>query len=90
MLIYHVEPFAVPHEVSAGLHRIVTMFIEPFVHVEEEVLLGPQHPSQRLTHDKRFIFADAGWGYGFVELVGLAPAGLHDLREVLEGIADGG
>ena len=26
------------------------MFLEPFVHIEEEVLLAPQHPGQRLPH----------------------------------------
>ena len=58
MLVHHVEPFAVPHEASARLHRILTMFREPFVHVEEEILLAPEHPGQRLAHDQGFIFAD--------------------------------
>ena len=25
--------------------------VEPYVHVEEEILLGPEHPGQRLAHD---------------------------------------
>ena len=28
------------------------MFLEPFVHVEEEILLAPEHPGQRLAHDR--------------------------------------
>ena len=39
-------------------HRIDAVFLEPFVHVETEVLLGPQHPGQRLPHDEGLIFAD--------------------------------
>ncbi len=89
VLVHHVEPFAVPHEASAGLHRIDAMFLEPFVHIEEEELLGPEHPGQRLAHDEGLIFADTRWGYGFVELVGLTLAGLHDFSKVLEGIAHG-
>ncbi len=89
VLIYHVEPFAVPYEASAGLHRILTMFREPFVHVEEEILLAPEHPGQCLPHDNRLIFVHTFWSYGLVELIGLALAGLHDLGEALEGIAYG-
>ena len=81
MLVHHVEPFAVPHEASAGLHRIDTVLLEPFVHVEEEILLGPEHPGQRLAHDQGLIFADAFRGDGFVELIGLALAGLHDFEQ---------
>ena len=38
---------------------------------------------------QRFIFADTGWGYGFVELIRLALAGLHDFSKALERIAHG-
>ena len=60
---------------AARLHRILTMFLEPYVHVEEEILLGPEHSGQRLAHDEGFIFADTGRGDGFVELVRLAAGG---------------
>jgi hypothetical protein len=50
------------------------VFLQPFVHVEEEILLGPQHPGQRLPHHERFIFADPGRRYGLVELIGLMLA----------------
>ncbi len=73
----------------AGLHRIDTMFLEPFVHVEEEILLAPEHPGQRLAHDEGLIFADTFRSYGLVELIGLALTGLHDFSEALEGIAHG-
>ena len=66
------------------------MLLEPFVHVEEEKLLGPEHPGQRLAHDEGLIFADTGRSDGFVELIGLALAGLHDLSKALERIAHGG
>ena len=38
------------------------MFLEPFVHVETEVLLAPQHPGQRLSHDEGSIFTDVTRG----------------------------
>ena len=65
----------------AALHRIVAMLFEPFVHIEEEVLLGPKHSGQRLAHDKGFISADTGRSDGLVELVRLALASLHDRVE---------
>ena len=63
------------------------MFLEPLVHVEAEVLLGPEHSGQRLSHDPGLIFGSTFRGDGFVELVRLALPGLHDFRETLEGIA---
>ena len=49
--------------------------------IEEEVLLAPQHPGQRLPHDIGRIFADTGRRDRPIELVGLAPARLEDLIE---------
>ena len=66
------------------------MFREPYVHVEEEILFAPEHPGHRLAHDESFIFADTGWGYGFVELIRLTLTGPHGRGEALERIADGG
>src|SRR5260370_14424593 len=43
MLVHHVEPFAVPRGACGRLHRILAMFRKPFVQVEEEILLAPQH-----------------------------------------------
>ena len=65
------------------------MFFEPFVHVETEVLLAPQHPGQRLAHDAGPIFADTFRSDGVIELVRLALASLHDFSEAVEGIAQG-
>jgi hypothetical protein len=42
-----------------------------------------------MAHDEGFIFADTGWGYGFVELIGLALTGLHDFRKALERLPHG-
>ena len=72
-----------------GFIGSMTMFREPFVHVEEEILLAPEHPGQRLAHDEGLIFADTVRGDGFVELIGLALAGLHDFSKALERIAHG-
>ena len=77
----HVEPFAVPHRLLAGLHRIDAMFLEPFVDVETEILLGPQHPGQCLPHDEGLIFADTFRRDGSIELVRLALASLHDFSK---------
>src|SRR6516165_5759208 len=49
-IVDHVEPFAVAYLPAARPQRIHAMFVEPFVHVEPEVLLAPQHPGQRLAH----------------------------------------
>ena len=70
----HVEPLAVAHLMGRRPHRIVAVFLEPFVGVVKEVLLAPQHPGQCLPHHTRLIFADAGRGYRLIERVGLAPA----------------
>jgi len=65
------------------------MFCEPFVHVETEVLLAPQHPGQCLSHDAGCIFADTFRSNGAIELVRLALATLHNFSEAIEGIAQG-
>jgi len=58
------------------------MLFEPFVGVIKEMLLAPQHPSQRLPHHVGGILADFGRGYRAVELVGLAPTLIDDLIEL--------
>ena len=63
------------------------MFQEPFIHVETEVLLAPQHPGQRLAHDAGAIFADTFRRDGAIKLVSLALATLHHFAEAVEGIA---
>ena len=69
----------------AGLHRIDAMFHEPLVEVEVKVLLGPQHPGQRLPHDKRLIFADSFRGDGLIELVWFVLlTSLHDFIKALQ------
>ena len=90
MLIHHVEPFAVPHDSLAPLHRIFAMLREPFVHVKEEELLGPEHTGHRLAHNEGFIFAEMCRGDLAIELVCLALARLHGRVKAAEWIADGG
>ena len=58
----------------AGLHGIDAMFLEPFVDIEAEVLLAPQHPGQGLAHDARLVFGYPLRRDGSVELVRLVPA----------------
>ena len=59
------------------------MFLEPFVDVEEEVLLAPQHSGQCLPHHIGRIFADSGRRYRPIERVGLNSPLLHYLIEVV-------
>src|ERR1700684_3163233 len=90
VLIYHVEPFAVPHDSLAPLHRIFAMLREPFVHVKEEELLGPEHTGHRLAQDAGLVFAEMGRGDLAIKLARLALASLHSLSKTAEHIADGG
>jgi hypothetical protein len=80
MVADHVEPLAVPH-LPSWPQRIDAVLLEPFLDIKKEVLLAPQHAGQRLTHHIGRIFADPGWRDRPVELVGLTPARLEDLRE---------
>jgi hypothetical protein len=79
--------FAVPHEPSAGLHRILTVFREPFVHVEEEILFAPKHPGERLAQNKGLIICNPLRRDGAIKLVRLVLASLQDFSKALEGIA---
>ena len=91
VLVYHVEPFAVPHLPGARLHRVGAVFLEPFVHVETKVLLAPEHPGQCLTHDPGLVFANPVRSDGSIELVRLTPARLHDFSKLVpERFAHGG
>jgi hypothetical protein len=42
------------------MQRIRVVLIEPVVAVEEEELLAPQHPGERLAHDHRRIGVTLG------------------------------
>ena len=59
------------------------MFLEPFVGIQEKVLFGPQHPTQRLPHHIGCVVTYTGWRYRPVKLVGLVPARLHNLIKFL-------
>ena len=88
MVADHVEPLAVADLTRRRPHRIVAMFLEPYVGVVKEVLLAPQHPGQCLPHHAGRILADAGRRNRLIERVGLAPSLLYDLIELpAEGVA---
>ena len=90
MLIHHVEPFNVPHDALVPLHGIVAMLGEPFVHVKEEELLGPEHTGHGLAQDASLILADMRRGDLAIELVCLILAGFQGGGKAAEGIADAG
>src|SRR3984893_19183097 len=79
MLADHVEPLAVAHLMGRRPHRIVAVFLEPFVGVVKEVLLAPQHPGQCLPHHIGCILTDTGRGKRAIEFVGIAPSLLYNL-----------
>ena len=89
MLIYHVEPVAISHGPSAGLQRIDSVFFEPFVDIEKEILLGPQHSGQPLPQNQSLILARTFRSDGFIEVIGLSQTALKGRIETLKGVADG-
>ena len=73
--VEHVEPLSVsrvppprPHE------RVGIVLLEPGVHVEQVVLLGPEHPREGLPVDPSLVLAQRGGGDPLVELVGVGEA----------------
>ena len=77
-----VEPFAVADALSCiGSHRIGTVFLKPFVGIEEEMLLAPQHARQCLPHHIRRIVTDPGRRDRPVKFVGLAATLVEALLE---------
>ena len=56
MVVDHVEPLAIANCLAARLQRIDAVLSQPFVDIEAEVLLGPQHSRQRLPHDTALVF----------------------------------
>ena len=59
VVIDHVKPFAVPDALAAvRAHRVDAVFLEPFVGIEKEVLLAPEHPGQGLAHDIGRVIAE--------------------------------
>ena len=89
MLIQHVEPFAISHGPPTTLYRIDSMFFKPFVDIEKEILLGPQHSGQRLPHNQNLVLARASRTNGFIEGIRFTQAGLQGRVEPLERIANG-
>src|ERR1700761_192370 len=77
----HVEPLMVPNLLVWWTQRIRAVLPEPLLDIEKEALLGPQHPSECLAHHVGCIFAHTNRRYRPIELVGLTPSRLDDLRE---------
>src|SRR5690348_8536513 len=57
------------------------VLIEPSIHIEMVVLLGPQHSSQRLTVDAPFILAQRTRRDSRIEFVRIGNPGRKDLIE---------
>src|SRR5262249_2918061 len=76
----HVEPLVIA-DPAARPSRIDPVLLEPFVYIVKEILLAPQHSGQRLAHHIGCVFSRTGWRYRPIELVGLTPARLEDVRE---------
>src|SRR5215831_19814750 len=76
----HVEPFVIA-DPAVRPSRIDAVLLEPFVYIVKEILLAPQHSGQRLSHHIGCIVAGTSRGDRLIELVGLAPARLEDLRK---------
>jgi len=55
----HVEPFAVAYDAGRPMHRIGAVLFEPFIGVEKEILLAPQHPGIGLTQHIGHIRSNA-------------------------------
>ena len=63
--------------------------VEPFLYIETEILLGPEHPGQCLAHHPGSIFADAVGNDRTVELIRFLTARLHDLGKLGERFPHG-
>src|SRR5690242_8098051 len=77
------EPFAVTDALARiGPERVGSVFFEPLIVVEEEVLLAPQHAGQCLPHDICRVIADASRYDCPVKLAGLTAATIETLLEL--------
>ena len=53
------KPFTIADtQPRVGLQGIGAVLLQPFVGIEEEVLLAPQHAGQRLPHDRGPVVVD--------------------------------
>ena len=68
----------------AGTERVRAVTGQPRLHVVAEVLLGPQHPGQRLARNQPLVLAQVTGQDVGVELVRLAATLGHHLLEVTE------
>ena len=67
-----------------GTERVRAVTRQPRLHVVAEVLLGPQHPGQRLARNHPLVLAQVTGQDVGVELVRLAATLAHHLIEVTE------
>jgi len=78
----HVEPLAIAHLTGCLPHRIEAMFQEPFVGIQQEVLLAPQHPGQCLPLHIGHVLADVSGGHRPIERIRIAAARFDNLAEL--------
>src|SRR5437763_10061521 len=89
MIVDHVGPLAIPYVAAPGIGEGTgAMFYQPSIQVEKVMLLTPQHPSERLTHDVRRIRTHPRGSNRTVELVRLAEACLERCIGVLKWCLD--
>jgi len=76
-----VEPVRVA-DARLRVHRVAAVLDQPPLHVVRVVLLGPQHPGQRLPDDPTLLVGHLRMGKARVELVGLGLAPVDQLVEL--------
>ena len=79
VFVHHVEPLAVPEFATATVEGVRMVLLQPAVTVEEEELLAPQHPGDRLTHHLCRIRGHRRRGHRAIEVVRLLKPDSQDL-----------
>ena len=80
--VQHVEPFNVAADsLACSDQRMSVMLGQPPVEIEIVILLGPEHPGQRLAVDATFILAQFLRSDALIEFVGVGKAACKDLIE---------
>ena len=82
--VEHVEPLGVPDGLCAAPEqRMCVVLVEPAIDVEQVVLLGPQHPGERLPMDPPLVLGEGPGGNPVVELVGIGDPRREAVVELL-------
>ena len=69
--VEHVEPLGVPHLFRAPEERVGIVLLEPGVHVEQVILLPPEHAGERLPVHPSLVLGQRRGRDPLVELVGV-------------------